>query len=122
MLVVSRVIACLNDVLVDWFLCGNDDRDCVGVNAGLGFYAIELWHRYELCLFLCIQYVHKLMIDNTCNLHCRDEITNRITFDPVRLMNTMSQRMQFASSWSKILICSLHSYFVSELHTIRVHM
>ena len=40
----------------------------------------------ELCLFLC---VNKWMVDDACNLHRGDAITNRITLDPVRLMDTM---------------------------------
>ena len=51
-MVVRRVIVCPSDVLVDWFLGGGDNRDCEDVDARLGFYAIELWCRCELCLLL----------------------------------------------------------------------
>ena len=59
----SRVIACPSDVLVNWFLGEDVDGDCEDVNAVLGFHVVELWHRCELCLLLCMQYVHKWTVD-----------------------------------------------------------
>ena len=55
--IVRRVIdASPCDVLADWFLGDDNDRDSSDEDAGAGFDSIES-RRHELCLLLCVRYV-----------------------------------------------------------------
>ena len=52
-MVASRVIACLGDVLADWFLGENNDEDSSNEDAGAGFDSLELRCHDMSCAFFC---------------------------------------------------------------------
>ena len=61
MVVVSRVISCPGDVLVDWSLNTSDDRYSSDEDTGAGFDTMES-RRHGLCLILYVLCVCKWMV------------------------------------------------------------